>query len=190
MKFLLRNIICVGTLAFVALGGAKFTHASQPANTWKTFDMTMSYSGDGLTKKRRATIDSGEVIHTTSQTTSGLMFTCLAGYFMVAASMDPQDFRELYKQSTTRSKLRHIDMSIDGGEKIPLGLWFYKPKLRTVSSRKRFQAAKLYNAVVRRQNVTLYLSGKKPVVLNLPSPNSIFANFGAGCGIGKLAKKK
>ena len=40
------------------------------------------------------------------------------------------------------------------------------------------------------KKVTLYMGGTKPVILDLPKTNTAFAEFGAGCGIGKYAKKK
>jgi len=165
-------------------------HATEPANTWAAFDMTMSYSGLGFTKTQRATLDEGEVIYTTSTTQNGLMFSCLAGSFGVAASLKPKDFRATFSETAGRHKGRYLDMRLDGGEKIGLGLWIYKPTLDAISSRKRSQAAKLYNTVVRRQKVTLHMDSKKPVLLDLPKPNTAFAEFGAECGIGKFAKKK
>ncbi len=159
-------------------------------NTWESFDMTMHYSGNAYTKKRRATIDEGEIVHTTSDTSSGLMFSCLEGRLFVAVSWKPQDFRTSFTKTSGRRKGRKLDMKLDGGEKNTLGYWIYKPSLGAVSSRKRSQAAKLYNAVVRKQKVTLYIESKKPVVLDLPKPNRAFAEFGAACGIGKFANKQ
>ena len=179
-----------GAAMFLTLAVPAIAQDSPPANTWTNFDMTMHYSGNALSKAQRATIDAGEVIHTTSDTSPGLMFTCLTGKFYVAASVKPQNFRDTFNSSTRRHKIKLVDMRLDGGEKTSLGKWLFKPSLGGISSRKRSQAAKLYNAVIRHQEVTLYMSGKKPVTLDLPKPNRAFAEFGAECGLGKFAKKK
>ena len=192
MKFLFKTMTFIGitVVSFTALSGSAFAQANQTANTWAGFNMTMHYSGNAYTKERRATIDTGEVVHTTSDTSSGLMFSCLEGRFMVGISWKPQDFRAKFGETSKRRRGKNIDMRLDDGEKKKLGLWVYKPALGTASSRKRWQAAKLYNAVVRQQSVTLYMHGKKSITLDLPKPNKAFAEFGAKCGIGKFAKKK
>ena len=161
-----------------------------PENSWDDFDMSMRYSGSAYTKTQRATIDKGEVIYTTDANQNGVMFTCLAGRLYVAASVEPRDFRETFLQASSRRKYKYVDMRLNDGKKIGLGTWIYKPSLDSISSMKRPQAAKLYNAVIRKQKVTLFVSSKKPIMLNLPKPNQTFAEFGAACGLGKYAKKK
>ncbi len=186
-----KRVLSVAALALVVANTIAFAQDdTTDTNTWESFDMTMHYSGNAYTKKRRATIDKGEVVHTTSDTSSGLMFSCLEGHFMVGISWKPQDLRATFGETSKRRKGKNIDMRLDDSEKKKLGLWIYKPSLGTASSRKRWQAAKLYNAVVRQQKVTLYMDGKKSITLDLPKANRAFANFGAKCGIGKLAKKK
>ena len=160
-----------------------------PVNSWKTFDVAMSYSGDGFSKKRRATIDKGEAIYTTSQTTNGAMLTCLEGKLYATLALKPQDFMAAFHKSTRTHKIRRVDYSLDNSTKKPLGKWIHKPTLDVLASFKRSQAAKIYNSAIRGQKVTLYMEGKKPVILDLPKPNQAFANFGAECGLGINAKK-
>jgi hypothetical protein len=186
LKWTLYSVVLTWTI----ICSSALAQDATSANTWENFEMTMHYSGNGYTKKRRTTIDYGEVLHTTSSTTSGLMFSCLEGNFRVAISWKPQDLRAAFQETSRRRKAKQIDMKLNDGEKKGLGAWIYKPSLGTLSSSKRSQAAKLYNAVVRGQSFTLFMEGKEPVSLNLPKPNRAFAEFGAKCGIGKLAKKK
>lgn len=185
----LKSLPMIG-FAILALCTQALAQEDASANTWTNFDMTMSYSGLGFTKTQRATIDKGEVVHSTSDTSSGLMFSCLSGHLLVSIALKPQDFRDSFQKTTGRNKYKHVDMRLDGGERKGLGVWIHKPSLDAVSSRKRSQAAKLYNAVVRRQTIMIYMDGKKPVTLDIPKPNRTFAEFGAECGIGKFAKKK
>lgn len=80
-------------------------------------------------------------------------------------------------------------MRLDDGDKIALGRWIYDKSDHSAYSNKRKPAAKLYNAVVRGQMVKIIAQGKTSFTLDFPKPNKAFAEFGAGCGIGKLAKK-
>ncbi len=162
----------------------------QSTNQWKNRKSRMVYSGSGFSRKRRDTIDAVDTIYTTSATTNGLMFSCIGNYFTVTASVEPQNFQANFNKSTKRRRNRYLDYKIDDGDKMALGVWTYLSSLSALSSQKRSQAAKLYNAVIRRQKVTLYIMGKKPIVLDLPKPNRAFAEFGSACGLGTLAEKK
>lgn len=160
------------------------------ANSWGVFNMAIYYSGDGYSKKRRAKIDKGEAIYSTSTRTNGAMLSCLEGNFYGALALKPQDLRKSFKKSTVTHRLRRVYYTLDGGSKKPLGKWIHKPTLDIIASFKRSQAAKIYNAAIRGQKVTIYIEGKKPIALDLPKPNQTFAEFGSECGLGVNPKKK
>ena len=88
--------------------------------------------------------------------------------------------------------MRLTTLTIDG-EIANQERWQYRPALRLISPEKkhaRSVAAKMYNAIVRKQSVAIKLATRDPVTLVLPAANAGFSEFGADCGIGKFAKKK
>ncbi len=176
-----------GIILLVLTTFANIAHAqnAQKKNEWGSFPISISYSGMGFTKEQRDKIDTGELVYTTSTTTSGLLFSCVNGDLMVAVSLKPQDFTQTFNKTTRRHKGRNVKMSLNDGAKTDLGTWILKPRLGGLSSLKSWQAARLYNAVVRQQSVTLFVQRQKPVVLDIPKINSVFADFGSECGLGR-----
>ena len=171
-------------------------------NTWVHQMARVQYTGDAISDRRKSKIDHGDILFTTSNVSHGLLLSCLEGKFRASIALEPKDLRAIFQNTSfsglryhgkfipTNQSLTFIDMRLDKGQKIPLGRWFFDKTNNSVQSRKRKAAAKLYNAVVRGQTVTVLTEGHLPFTLELPKPNQAFANFGAKCGLGINAKKK
>ncbi len=172
---------------------------SNHANVWATEFYRMVYRGNAYSDRRKNQNDIGEILYTTSETAPGLFFTCLAGKLRVGVGFKPQDLYTALSGTKTygvsgegnfvpdEKMLSYIDMTLDDGPKIGLGRWLYYKDRETAQSRKRVPAAKLYNAVVREQTVTVFAK-RKQALLDIPRPNAAFADFGAECGLGRNAK--
>ncbi|MCF6275623.1 MAG: hypothetical protein L3J05_07655 [Robiginitomaculum sp.] len=163
---------------------------NEDGNSWDRYKFRLTILGMKSPTPEQEHRYRGEGLVTTSKNEPGLLFICLDGKFRVSATVKAQNLRHNYSKPPRRVSRRLVDMTLDGGEKIPLGTWSYAKNTKILRNGKRTTAAKLYNAAVRGQDVVLYIEGNKPIILDLPKPNSDFANFGAKCGIGKLAKKK
>lgn len=170
-------------------------------NVWETRQIRLSYMGNGHSDRRKAKIDTGEVLFTTSETEIGIYFSCIAGSLRAGLTFKPQNIREAFRKQTmsgvssggsfvpTGRSLSYVDMTLNGGEKIGLGRWHYSKEKQTAYSRKRKPAAKLYNALVRKQVIAVETKSKDPVTIVVPKFNAAFADFGAECGIGRLKYK-
>ena len=172
------------------------------ANTWKMDHVKFRYKGRGYSDKQKAKIETGDVMYTTSTTSPGLYLSCIGGKFRAGIVLEPRDMRQTFKTIKvsgvpvggklylSHKDRMYLDMRLDDGPKISLGRWTYDKRELSAYSTGRKPAAKLYNAVVRGQTVQIMSEGRKTTTLDLPKPNKSYAEFGAGCGIGKLAKKK
>ncbi len=159
-------------------------------NVWEKYDFHLTVIGQEAPSAKDEDKYHGEAMVSTSTTTPGLLFICLNKRLRVSAALKPQDLRKNYRKPSRKVSYKYVDMTLDGGEKIPLERWGYAKDHKIIRSSRRMPAAKLYNAVIRNQQVTLFVGGKKPITLALPKPNRAFAEFGAECGLGKFAKKK
>jgi len=173
MKFTAVILITVWLFTFTASA-----QDSDSENTWSGFWFNLTYSGMGFSQKQLEQVDLGEIIHTTSVTTSGLMFSCVGGDLMVAVSLKPQNFRETFNKTTSRHKGRKVKLILDGGKKTDVGTWMLKPTLGGLASLKPYQAAKLYNAILRKQVITLQVQRHGLIELDIPPVNSEFREFG------------
>jgi len=174
------SVMALSTISF----SAQAREAIVSSNMWQKIDLAAHYNKNGFSKEQIARFGNNEIIYTSRTDKPGLMFYCLSGKFRVASALAAIDWSEAYTKSTKRIKLRSVDISLDSGEKIRTELWTYKPALKIITARNRKQAAQLYNAVIKGQDITVFMSTKNPVALSYPKPNSVFANFGAKCGIG------
>lgn len=171
-----------------------------PENVWYLHETTLRYKGNGYSDKVKANTIRGEILFTTSMTKSGLYFSCFDGKFRVGTTFTPQNLPKAFSGFKTMGisgdgkfvpvpeSLTFIDMTLNGGDKIGLGRWLIDKDAQAVKSRSRKPSAKIYNAIARKQNITIHM-GRKEAVLDLPKINAAFADFGAGCGLGRKAKK-
>lgn len=170
--------VCTFSVTNVALA----QNATQIEESWVGYPFNLTIIGTQGTTQ-------GEALATTSEEEPGALFICLGSSFRVSISLTPQNIRKNYRKASRSFKGKYVDMKLDDGKKISLGHWAYAPDTKIIRASKHASAAKLYNAAIRQQQVTLYVSGKKPVILNLPKPNAAFADFGAECGIGRNKPK-
>ena len=199
-----RSKLIATSLAALMLGTALPAAAQtppetqgQPVNSWASQPIRMTYTGEGHSDRRKAKIDHGEILYTTSTAQPGLYLRCLEGRLRAGLVFKPQDMRKAFSGLSVsgvsggggfvpiEKQLAYVDMWTDGGEKIGLGRWTYSKKNSAAISRKRVPAAKLYNAVVKGQNIKVKSKGLDAVTLSIPKINSDFANFGGECGMGR-----
>lgn len=183
-----------------AIAGERESDAQ--VNMWQMDHVTFRYRGPGYSDKQKSVEHIGDILFTTSTTKHGLYLNCVGGKFRAGLVFAPQDMKNAFNRIevkgvgvggklilTDKGRIS-IDMKLDDGSKIGLGRWVHNKKTNSAFSIGRKSSAKLYNAVVRKQKVTIFVARHKPIILDLPKPNKAFAEFGAGCGIGKLAKKE
>ena len=183
---------------FIALGltvfGSQIAYADSPesAATWQAYDYYVSFSGNAVKKKARHQRFLTETLYTDQYDDVGnVAFTCINELLTVSVAYKPIDMKDFIKNHRTsrRWKTRRAEIEIDGKLQ-KMNDWTYLPKYGIVISRKRSDGAKIYNAAIRGQTVTMDFDFKKPIELILPKPNIDFAEFGGPCGMGKYKNKQ
>jgi hypothetical protein len=159
---------------------------TQAASQWKIFQYTYSLSGFPVPKDMNRKAFAAETLYTNSPDEGDVAITCLREKLFIAIESKPIDFEAfvLEDQSSQRAKRRAVTLRIDG-EKKSRNKWTYNLKHKIIMTNKSADIGKIYNAAITGKPATLQIGGGKAFDLNLPKPNGTFANFGAGCGIGR-----
>ena len=187
----MKIISSLAVLMTISSGLTANAQNTEAENAWGKYDFRLTILNQKKPSPEDAHKYKGEALTTSSELASGLLFICMNEKLRVSAATTPQNLRKTSRIASRSAKRVYVDMSLnDNKEKTSLGRWVYANDTKIIRSAKRSSAAKLYNAVIRQQKVTLHIGGKKPVTLTLPKPNSDFNTFGAACGLGTLAKKK
>ncbi len=106
-------------------------------------------------------------------------FRCVNGKMLVAFALEPTDMMEAFKDSG-KPKLIDVDVSINGVEEEDVG-WALLRRHNVVLSGDQKTARRMYNAVVRRETVSIQ-TRKKGGDFSLPDPNSdAFSSFMNAC---------
>lgn len=155
---------------------------------WNDHDYLISFSGNAVRKNVREKLYVAETAYTDMPDSAGnVALTCVNGALSVAVAFKPVDMKAFVEENhTTRGwSFKLITMKIDG-KRQELNKWMYMHSLGVAIPRKKSDRAKIYNAVLRGQNVTLDMDFRDAVDLHLPAPNQGFNEFGGACGMGIL----
>lgn len=178
------SIFGLGIIEFGAIATADDTKIPG----WNDHDYLISFSGNAIQKRVREQLYVAETIYTDVPDSSGnIAMTCVNGSLSVAVAFKPVDMKAFVEENhTTRGwSFKLITMKIDG-KRQELHKWMYLHSLGVAIPRKKSDRAKIYNAVLRGQPVTLDMDFRDAVDINLPAPNQAFNEFGGACGMGIL----
>ena len=155
--------------------------------SWEHSKLKVAFTGNAIKKDVRGVFYDGEAIYTTETEKAGnVAFYCLRGGFGANVSLAPADFGEIIDEWMTskRRRGRKPTLIIDG-EKQKSEKWIHLPALKLLIPQKKRTSAQLYNAAVKGREVQIKVVGKDTITLILPKPNTVFADFGAGCNMGR-----
>lgn len=138
---------------------------------------TLQYDVEGVGEVFRYT---GDSVMTTQEEGPGIFFYCLAGVFNVAVSSEPVDFEKLVSKTTQRTRTVSGHMSING-EVVHTGEWEWMQNLRIFRAEDYTSKAKLFNAVVRGDRVSIDFDTVFVVPVSLPPVNDDFKAFAKSC---------
>lgn len=164
---------------------------AEPDTGWSSKTIGLAYHGNAIRKKERGVGYKAESLYSGNATTKGnVAFACYTGNFGVNIAIDAVDLGTLIANppESTQRKAKRLTMTVDG-EEMKSQVWVYMPKMGVYRARTQLAAAKVYNAVILGQDVAIKAPGKDNLVLNLPALDDEFQDFGAGCGMGRKAKK-
>lgn len=183
----IRAGICAVTLVmFWPFGMAFAAETPTEPSTWQQQNFRLML-GKGHDKKNKGRIISGEYMYTTGPDQMGnVALTCLGGSFMVVVSTDDisisKNFRDAWMYPNKRK--RRPTVMINEEQQDP-NHWVYLKKRGIAIPQERKLSLKIYNAAIRQDKILVDFDNKKSFSLNLPKPNTDFAEFGAECGMGR-----
>ncbi len=124
------------------------------------------------------------IIYAETDTGGALLSCSQAGKLKTILSSSGEDFgSRVHKSAKYR---RGIDVALTVGETVNGETrWHYMPAIETIYSTHHSQAAKLYNAVVRGDEVSVSVDGKIYTTMTLPAVDSTFRAFAKTCNAKK-----
>ena len=192
IKSLFAASLLGSSLAFAGSAMAQEAEAEPDATAkveWVSKKFDIKYSGNGVKKEFRNKPFPVDTIYTNAVGIPGnVAISCINGVQSANVAMEPTDFGTVIEEWLTsrRSKSRIPTMWV-GGEKVDASVWRYVQRFKLMIPAKENVVRKIYNASISGDDVRLKLDMGKSVDLVLPKPNKAFAEFGAACGIGRLA---
>lgn len=179
----LRTIILGALIPFTF--SSSFANGVAGTPEWKSSFFTMEFSGFPVKKDMKNRPFPGESIYVVSDDVGDIAFTCLLEKLRTTIEIKSTDFESIVLGNNTsqRAKVRNLRFFING-KAVRSKNWTYVSELKVALSSKRSDALRIYNAAIRGDEVQVKMSGADKVRLNLPKPNSAFAQFGSECGIG------
>jgi len=178
----------VTALALCAAVCSPFSANAEEASTgWQSSNISIAFSGNAIKKDMNGVYLDAEAIYSgTAETEGNVAFTCYNGRYAASVALKPVDLEMVIKDAmdSRRRKIRKLRYTLNG-ETQKSAEWIYMPALKVYMARKQSTSAKLYNAAVRGDVVTLRDREKEPTELNLPKQDMTFVNFGKSCGLGK-----
>lgn len=116
-----------------------------------------------------------------SETETGTaLLTCNAeGKLTAMLSQVTDDFAKTMEKSAPYR--RSVDVELSGGDWLVDAKWVSVPAIKTIISGSHSHAAKIFNAVVRQENLTVNVEGKDFVSIDLPEVDSTFTAFAKTC---------
>ena len=159
------------------------------ATAWERQDFNLvAKRGFG---KLNGTVTKGEFLSVAGASGPGdIVFNCMTGREMIAISIDDTPAAEALGNSWDGVKIRPTSVIVKVNGKVEkFGKWRYQGKTKIIFPRNAGAARRFYNYIVRKDKVEIENKGQW-YRLEFPKINRDFNEWGAECGIGRLATPK
>jgi len=132
------------------------------------------------------TAEAPQIIYAETDTGAALLSCSQNGKLKTILSSNGADFGSRIHQSVKYR--RGVDVVLTIGDIVNDEVtWRYMPANETIYSSRHTQAAKLYNAAIRGDEVSVSLDGKSYATMTLPSVDATFTAFANTCNAKKPA---
>lgn len=169
------------------------TNAQDDMNSeqgWTALSVGVSFRGDAVSVDELGKTRIADIVYSgTAETPGNLFFNCYNGRPSVSFALEPVDMQALISNppDSTRMKLRRPKIIVDG-KQIKGEDWIYMPAMDVYRMRRVASFRALYNATLTGSDVRIK-SRPEDIPLNMPAADDAFKDFGAACGIGRLAER-
>jgi len=195
VSILLSTLLLAGATLIPLTVDAQSTSGSAAVSPfekegWKKVFVTIVFTGSAVSLDELGKPNQIEVVYSgTSETRGNVQFNCFNGRPSVSFALEPVDMREMLTNppDSRRRKLKRPKISIDG-TRIDGEDWIYMPAMEVYRARRMASLKSLYNATVMGSAVEVRTRGNTEL-LNLPTADDAFKDFGAKCGLGRLAER-
>jgi len=178
----------IGSL-MAPLGASAQDHEGQDQG-WTALTVGVSFRGGAVSVDELDRTRPAEVVYSgTAETPGNVLFNCYNGRPSVSFALEPADMRALMSNppESTRMKLKRPKIDVDG-TRIKGEDWIYMPAMNVYRMRRTASFRALYNATLRGSDVRVK-ARPNDIALNMPPADDAFKDFGAACGIGRLADR-
>lgn len=120
-------------------------------------------------------------IHTTDTNQHGVLLTCGAnGKVAAMISLSPGDMPVLMSKNAPYGRSAQAEISVGAGDAVQSEVR-YIPAIDSIEARSPSIAAKVFNAAVLGEPLTISVKRQGTVESHLPKPNSVFKSFAKTC---------
>ncbi|GGD15052.1 hypothetical protein [Aquisalinus flavus] len=176
----MKNIVSIGVACVMTAAGLAMPATAQESG-WQTYDFSIGADGkwlDADDPKGKYAVDG---VYANASEGGSAMFYCVADELAVFVSTEPFDFASDMRQST-RNVTIPVRLSAND-EEVNRSDWRYFPSVKLAQPGAYTAIAKLYNAVVRQDTMSISSSRFGEVEISLPPVDPTFAAFSRECGM-------
>ncbi|MEH6744059.1 hypothetical protein [Hyphomonas sp.] len=120
-------------------------------------------------------------VHATDTNNHGVLLTCGSnGKVAAMVSLSPGDMPDLLSKNAPYNRSAKATISVGNGEEVTTTVQ-YIPAINTIEARTPAIAAKVFNAAVLGEPISISLERKSEIVSALPAPNDTFKAFANTC---------
>lgn len=123
--------------------------------------------------------DAPRAVYSETETGTALLICNGDGQFTAILSKATKDFPETMKKPAPYR--RAVDVTVTTPDRQTDAKWVSIPAIETIVSASHSNAAKIFNAVVRGEALTVLVEGKDFVALQLPAVDDTFKAFAKTC---------
>ncbi|NHK28150.1 hypothetical protein FF098_009570 [Parvularcula flava] len=176
----MKSSLSICVVALVAAAG--FTMPAQAQSSgWQEYDFSISADGAWLDSDDPDGKYAVNGVYAAAAEGGSAMFYCVDEELAVFVSTEPFDFVNDMRQSNRKVTIT-VRLSADE-EEVNRSDWRYFPSVKLAQPAKYTTIAKLYNAVVKQEAMSMSSSRFSDVSITLPPVDSTFAAFSRDCGM-------
>lgn len=175
----MKSILSIGVAT--ALATASFAMPANAQTGWQEYDFSISADGKWLDADDPKGKYAVNGVYANSSEGGSAMFYCVADELAVFVSTEPFDFSSQMRQSNRKVTIP-VRLSAND-EEVNRSDWRYFPSVKLAQPGAYTAIAKLYNAVVTQDTMSMSSSRFGDVTISLPPVDSTFAAFSRDCGM-------
>jgi len=125
------------------------------------------------------TTEAPSAVYSETETGTALLTCNAEGQLTAMLSQVTSDFASTIEKPAPYR--RSVDVELSGGDWLVDAKWVSLPAIKTIISGSHAHAAKIFNAVIRQEDLTVNVEGKDFAAIDLPGVDATFTAFAKTC---------